>query len=266
MISCGSPEQNQVTIRKDVERLLGHADSLADGHIRKLVIDSAYTLLLKSPNIAVTRDLLFDVAARYEQVQAQKSYKDACEAVFALAAQKSDTAHLARSTYWIGDYYNDRLQLDSAFLYYRRAENLYLILGDSVNYGRSILNQSSVLYDSGNFAEGVVQGIRALQVLKRTDKHYFIFDSYLKIALSLKELKDYSKAIEYFILSSAELAQLNTADFSEERISYLTALHYNNLGTVYERLDQNTKAIDYYNRGLQTRICTNNRPSSTRRF
>lgn len=249
-ISCENDQQNQAQLKSKITRLFARADAAASPKLSEKVVDSAYSYLLHG-NDPITRNLLFDVAARYEQLNAQQKYLKACRFVYDKAKHAEDTSGVARASRWIGDYYKREMQSDSAFKYYMQSEKMYQLIKDSLNYGRSILSRSGILYDSGNFQEGIVQGIRALRVLKNADDRQLVYNGYLQVALSLKEVKDYEKAIEYFELSFVELQKLeNRQDFPEETMQIYRATHYNNIGTIYERLGQYDKAINYYNQGL----------------
>ncbi len=247
LLSC-TDRSVPAEVDSNVRQLFVRAESTDNLHLREKVYDSAYVLLRKSDRT----DLLFELATRYEQVGAPEKYLSTCHFILKSARWQNDTTSVARSSFWLGFYHETHMNPDSAFFYYRMSEKMYRASGDVVNYGRSVLKQSAVLYDSGNFPEGINQGIRALQILNKTEEHYLIFDSYLKVALSLKEVKDYPKAIDYFNRAFSELNKMKPDELPEENRRYLTAMHYNNLGTVYERLDQNDRAILFYDRGLQT--------------
>ncbi|MFT3794909.1 ATP-binding protein [Flavobacterium sp.] len=252
LIGCRGREESPVMIQREVKQLFRKADSVAAGADRERIIDSAFAKLRTSDNDTLRRSLLFNVAARYEELGARQKYLDVCKLVYAKAKKQNDTVDWAQASSWIGDYYQNEMQTDSAFKYYLQSEKMYRLVKDSVNYGRAILNKSTVLYHSGNFPEGINQAIRALKVLKHTNDQYLIYNSYVKIALSLKEVQDYAKALEYFNRSFAELEKLEkTPNFPVEHARYYRAIHYNNMGTIYERLQEYGKAIGYYNQGLQ---------------
>jgi signal transduction histidine kinase len=252
LFSCNDREENQAYIRGEVKSFFRKADAAANNTLREKITDSAYARLQTSDNDTLRRSLLFNVAARYEELGARQKYLAVCKLVYAKARQQNDTTDWAQASSWIGDYYQSEMQSDSAFKYYLQSEKMYRSIKDSINYGRAILGKSSVLYHTGNFSEGINQAIYALKVLKNTNDHYLIFNGYVKTATSLKEIKDYAKALEYFDLSFAELDRLEkSGNFPIEYIRSYRAGYYNNMGTTYERLSQYDKAIGYYNQGLR---------------
>lgn len=249
--SCERNRETQTQLKGKITRLFAKADAAPTKDLREKITDSAYFYLEQS-NDRIGRELLFDVAVRYEALHLEQKYLKSCRLAYEKSKQQRDTLNLARASWWIGDYHQRQMQLDSAFKYFLQSEKMYRFLKDSVNYGRSILCRSRVLYDSGNFQEGIVQGIRGLQVLKNTNEKQLIYSGYVNVALSLKEVKDYQTAIEYLELSFTELLELEkTRDFPKETLQIYRATHYNNTGTIYERLGQYDKAIGYYNQGLQ---------------
>lgn len=251
-ISCSEQREDPVHIRSEIKQIFTKADAEKSSSVREKMIDSAYSELQSSGNDSIRRSLLFNVAVRYEELGASEKYLAVCKSIHAKARQQKDTTDWAQASSWIGDYYQAKMQSDSAFKYYLQSEKMYRLLKDTLNYGRAILNKSVVLYHTGNFSESIVQGVESLKSLKNTKDQQAIYSAYVKIALSLKEVKDYEKALEYFNLSFTELKKLeNTPDFPEESMRYALASNYNNIGTIYERLGDYKQAIHFYDRGLR---------------
>lgn len=252
LFSCKDSSENQAHISREVKLFFRKSDAVDSNALREKFTDSAYSRLQTPNNDTLRRTLLFNVAARYEALGAKEKYLGVCKLVFAKAKAQRDTVDCTQASSWIGDYYLAEMQSDSAFKYYLQSEKMYRSIRDSVNYGRAIIGKSTALYHAGNFSEGVSQAITALKILKPTKDYFLIYKGYVLTAISLKEVKDYAKALEYFDLSLSELDKLEkTGNFPVDYIRSYRANYYNNMGTTYERLNQYDKAIDYYNQGLQ---------------
>lgn len=250
--SCNTSRENQAHISNEVKSFFRKADAAPTNGIRERMTDSAYAKLQTQENDTLRRTLLFNVATRYEELGAGQKYLAVCKLVYAKAKQQNDTADWAQASSQIGNYYQSEMQIDSAFKYYLQSEKMYRQISDTLNYSRAILNKSTMLYHSGNFPEGINQAISALKMIRKTNEHYLIYSGYTGVAASLKEIKDYTKALEYFNLAFAELGQMEKQPgFPIDYIRAYRATYYNNMGTTYERLNQYSKAIDYYNQGLQ---------------
>lgn len=255
LFSCSNNQENQAYIHTEVKSFFREADAATDRSIREKMTDSAYAKLQVSQRDTLRRKLLFNVASRYEELGAGKKSLAVRKLIYTEAKQQKDTTDWAQASSWIGDYYQSEMQIDSAFKYYLQSEKMYRQIKDTLNYSRAILKKSTMLYHSGNFPEGINQAINALKMIRDSDEHYLIYSGYTGVASSLKEIKDYTKALEYFNLAFAELGQMEKQPgFPIDYIRAYRATYYNNMGTTYERLNQYSKAIDYYNQGLQVEM------------
>lgn len=258
--ACDQKQHNSLPIKTKIKGYFRKADAATSDADREKIIDTAFSQLKTAENDSVRRTLLFNVAARYEELNKSEKYLDALQLVLGKARQQKDTADIAQAYLWIGDYYDAKTRNDSAFKYYLQTEKLYRQLKDTLNFGKAVLYKSAVLYNAGNFTEGINQGISALKILKPTGKKQLIFESYVYIALCLKEVKDYQKALEYFDLALGEIQKLdNDPDYPDEKVQNGRASTLNSIGNIYERLREYDKAIQFYNQGLSVKNLFENR-------
>jgi len=150
--------------------------------------------------------LLFDVANKYFDINKQDKYFEIASKINKLANSQNDSSQIAKSFNYIGYYYNINSKLDSAFKYYLKAEKIYKALRDRLNYGKSKMFKAEIYYDTGNFVESEIEMVNALKELNKTNDTKSIFNCYLTMALSLKEMNNYSKSLEYLDLA---LSQIN---------------------------------------------------------
>ena len=121
---------------------------------RKIALDSAYYKLQKSANDSIARRLLFHVAAGYFDINYKTDFLQVSRKVNDWSDQVGDTMSMAKAHSFIGDYYEDKTQVDSAFFHYNQSEKLYQLLNDSENFGRMLLYKAGILYDIGKFYRG----------------------------------------------------------------------------------------------------------------
>jgi signal transduction histidine kinase len=213
-------------------------------------------------NSSLIRDLYFKIALRYYNLNVLNKYYTVTKKVFDLASIKKDSSDLAKSLLYIGDYYEAKTKSDSAFRYYIESEKLFTKLKDTLNMGKLALYKAGIFYDTGNFKEGEVEGIKSLRLLSRVKDTRLLYETNITIALCLKELSDYKEALEYFELSLKQLDQLEKENYSPIILAKSRASCYNNMGSVYEKEENYKKAILLYERGLKTKDLRKNYPKT----
>nr|WP_315218286.1 sensor histidine kinase [uncultured Flavobacterium sp.] len=182
--------------------------------------------------------------------------------MYKLSIEKKDTAHIARSLCYMGDYHNVKSNFDSAFSYYNKSEKLYRKLNDSLMLGTLSLLKGGIFFESGNFLESETETVKALRLLLKVKNKNMIFNCYNVIAISLKELNNYKKSLEYFDLALLQLDKMENENYSKETIINYRVNCYSNIGRVYEKMKKFKDAIHFYNKGLQTNNIKQDYPKS----
>ncbi|MFV5703044.1 ATP-binding protein [Flavobacterium sp. XS2P12] len=263
LLFMGSCQKNKFKVekRKDILKFLQKVENTSlENDERKKYLDTFFNKLQVQQNDSITRNLYFKAAVKYYDFNLLGTYLNVTRNVYRLSTKAKDSSLIAKSFYYLGDYYDEKTQLDSAFYYYTRSEKLYRILKDNLNAGRTTLYKSGILYDAGNFTESEVETINALRLLNKTNDTRLIYESYNLLALSLKELNNYEKSLEYFELALKQLNKLEREGYSKERIYKSKASINNNMGRVYEKMENYKKAILLYNNGLQAKKLKQNQP------
>ncbi|MFV5700203.1 ATP-binding protein [Flavobacterium sp. ZT3R17] len=234
--------------------LLNSIDTLNIKASEKInALDTLNHYLLKHENDSINRNLLFKVINKYYLLDELEKYKTATKEIFELANLKKDTAHTAKSLYYIGNYHYDKSQYDSAFSYYNKAEKLYITLNDSLMLGTSSLLKGSVLLETGNYAESESETVRALRLLSKIGRTDLMYNCYNQIAISLKGLNNNKKSLVYYYLALNQQDILEKEKYPTDKILQNRINCYNNIGRVYEKMRKYTEAIRFYNKGLQTK-------------
>jgi len=252
VIAC--QKRNDLYSKNEIAVISKKLDTLSLTNIiqSEKYLDKSMQTLLKFENDSTLRNTLFKVAGNYYNLNRTKKYYQVSKKLHELAIAKKDTAHIARALYYIGDYYDDKTQIDSALYYYLHAEKLYTSLKDTLNSGKMSLYKAGIFYDAGSFDESEIETIKALRLLSKTKKTRLIYECYTLIALSLKELNDYKEALNYFKLALSELDKLENEDYSKAKIISSRVTCYNNIGYVYEALENYPEAKRIYTKGLIT--------------
>lgn len=263
LITACRKKKDNTEYKNEVTVVLANLDSSTLGNINKeKIVDTLYQYLLKHENDSINRNFYFKIASKYYSIDKYDKYLGVVNKVNNLAIKDKDTAHIAKSLYFFGDYYEEKSQLDSAFSYYSQSEKLYNRIKDTLNTGKTTLYKAGILFDAGNFTESEIETVNALRLLSKANNTRLVYESYNLLALSLKELNNCKKSLEYFDLALKQLEQLERENYPKEKIVKSRISCFNNMGRVYEKLKNYQEAIHLYNRGLQTKDLKQNYPKS----
>lgn len=229
---------------------------------KERILDTLSQFILVQNNDSINRNLIFKVANKYYYLNKYDKYLKLTNKVLDLSIQKKDSANIAKSLCYLGDFYSAKSQFDSAFSYYDKSEKLYKILKDTLKIGTMSLLKGGVLFETGNFSESEIETIKALRLLLKVKNEDMIFNCYNVIAISLKELNNYKKSLDYFNLALRQLEKLEKENYPIDEIVKYRIPCYNNIGRVYEKMKNYEKAIYYYELGLQTKNIKQEYPKS----
>lgn len=223
-------------------------------------LDKIHLRIIEQKNDSVNRSLLLEIADKYYDINNLETYKHITQKVLTLAIKKRDTTQIAKSLYYIGDYYDQKSHLENAYSYFIQSEKLYKKIKDTLNLGKVTLHKAGILLDAGIYTQSEIEAIMAIKLLSKKNNNNLIYECYNLIAISLKELNNYDKSLEYFKLALNQLEVLKNNNYPKEKIIKSRIVCYNNIGRVYQKMKNYNKAIYYYNKGLQTKKIKQNYP------
>lgn len=223
-------------------------------------LDHIYSTLSSYKNDSITRNLLFKTSVYYYNYGYYDKYFNLSKNLYDLSLQEQDTSHIAKSLYYIGDYYDNNSKADSALYYYTKASKFYSQIKDTLNIGRTTLYKAGIFYDIGNYTESEIEAVNALPFLLKKQNTRLVYECYNLIALSLEEQNSLDKSLQYFNLALEQLEKLESENYPAHKILRSLASCYNNMGSVYEKKGNYSTAINLYRQGLQTKGLKANKP------
>ncbi|MBP8887477.1 MAG: sensor histidine kinase, partial [Flavobacterium sp.] len=119
--------------------------------LREQYIQKASKIVADQQNDSIHRVNLFKIANRYYNLDKFEEYKKAVFVALKKSEEKKDLFSLAKGYTYLGDYYDSQAASDSSFLYYDKAEKMYLELEDKTNQSRAILNKANLQYKESDF-------------------------------------------------------------------------------------------------------------------
>jgi signal transduction histidine kinase len=214
--------------------------------IRQEYIQKAFVIIINQPNDSMNRVNLFRVANRYYNINNWKAYKETVHIVLEKSEIGRDTVNTAKAYSYLGDYYGSQSIPDSAFIYYFKAEKIYVQLNDIYNLARARLNKALLQFNESDFTGSEISVFKALRVIKGEKANDIEFESYNLLGSIYNELGEYNKAIEFHKKALASIDDKTTPIEFQSRATSL-----NNLGLVYQNFDQHKQAIPYFQKGLE---------------
>ncbi len=212
---------------------------------RKDYIQKAYDIIINQPNDSMNRVNLFKIANRHYNINNLRAYKETSLVVLEKAIVSKDTLSTAKAYSYLGDYFGSQSVSDSAFLYYFKAEKIYLQRNDNLNLAKTRLNKAQLQFNESDFLGSEISVFKALLVLKGEKANDIVYECNNLLGLIYNELGEYDKAIEFH---KKALTNIDKKTTPIEFQSQATSL--NNLGLVYQNLNKNRKATPYFEEGL----------------
>lgn len=229
--------------------------------LRLKYVDSLYNYAIIDKNDSLNRTVLFEAIRAYFILNQNEKFLLGSRQLFQLSAIEMDSLLMAKSLYCIGDYYEDTQQLDSAYLYYSKSENLFKNTDNAAGIGKAKLYKAGILYEVGIFTESEIQTANALQYLIKSDNERLIYEAYNLMGLNLTELYNYDEALRYFNLALKQLDAMEQNNYSKEKLIISRASIHNNTGNLFVKKEKFSQAIVYYNKGLAVPLIKANYPS-----
>ncbi|MEC4048836.1 ATP-binding protein [Flavobacterium sp. SUN046] len=151
---------------------------------------------------------------------------------------------LVKSNSYIGDYFLDLNELDSAYYYYYHAEKECFDVKNKELTGKIFFKKALVLFFEGNYLESEIQASKALQLIKSTKDKKLLFSANNLLGLNFERLEEFDEALKYYKLSRSILNNINASDISlDEKNNYLVTTIIN-LSNVYVKIEKYNDAIN----------------------
>ncbi|SHL67370.1 tetratricopeptide repeat-containing sensor histidine kinase [Flavobacterium xanthum] len=206
----------------------------------------AFSIISNQSDDSLNNVNLFKVANRYYNMDNWVDFKKTVDIILEKAIISRDTISKAKAYTYLGDFYVSQAISDSAFLYYFKAEKMFLQHNDIKNLARTRLNKAILQFNEGDFLGSEVAVFNALRAVKGEKASGIVYESYNHLGLISSELGNFDRAIEY---NSKALASIDDKTIPAVFQSKATSL--NNMGYVNQNMNRHDKAITYFREGLK---------------
>ena len=213
---------------------------------RQEYIQKALVIITNQPNDSMNRVNLFKIANRYYNINNWKKYKESVQLVLEKSLSSNDTINTAKAFAYLGDYYGLQGISDSSFMYYFKAEKIYLQRNDNYNLARARLNKALLQFNESDLLGCEISVFKALRVIKDEKANDIEYESYNLLGIVYNEIGEYDKALEFHKkASTSKYSETSPVEFQSKATSL------NNIGYVYQNVNKHKQAIPYFQKGLE---------------
>ena len=205
----------------------------------------AFEIIIAQKDDSINKVNLFKVANRYYNMDDWKGYFDTSKLILERSINNNDTTHIAKAYTYLGDYYTSKNISDSAFMYYFKAEKLYVKTNNNYDLARIRINKANLQYVESDFFDSEIAVFKALRALKGEKANDLLYEAYNLLGILYNEREEYVKALEYH---NKALMSLDDKSIPLDFQSKATSL--NNIGYVYLNLKNYNQAKVYFQKGL----------------
>ena len=213
--------------------------------LRKICNEKAINIISRERNDSLNRHYYFEVANRYYNIGEIEKYKKISLKLIENSKISNDSLSLAKSYTYLGDYYGLKFISDSAYLYYFKAEKIYILLKDNQKIAKTLINKAIFELNEKDYVGSEKSIFKALKLLS-VNNEKLKYQSYNLLGIIYNELSEFDKSIEYHNRALDELKKENSNENLKLRLASL-----NNIGLVYQNEKKYKKSILYFQKALE---------------
>lgn len=222
---------------------------------RQLYSKKAVVLISKQKNDSLNRVNYFKIANRYFNMNAMDDYKSTTLLIIQNSEKAEDTLSLAKAYSYLGDYYGNKFISDSAYLFYFKAEKLYLKLKDDSKVAQINLNKAVLQFNEKDYIGSEKSAFKCLTFLRKTNNDELFYEAYNILGIIYNDLNEFNKSLEFHnkALMIVKKGNLPTAYQSK-------ATSLNNIGALFQKKKNYKGSISYFKTALDEPNLINDKP------
>ncbi len=207
----------------------------------------ALSIIEKQINDSSYNNNLYVVANNYYKLGQNQDLIRTIKRLEINAIERKDSINIAKVYNLRGNQNINEGKNDSAYYYLLKSEKLFLKLNDSLNLGKNYIDKAFVQLYENDFSGCELSSIQALNYYKNFDVKQKEYDAYNLIGICSNELKDYDNALSYH---KKALILVNKYEIIKRSKAHFKSSSLNNIGYVYQNLNNYKEAILNYNTAL----------------
>lgn len=243
LLSCQKERKNDglVVNQKLIDNIETNNRSLPEN---KHTLDSLFTLIKNNNS---NGEQLIQIAAKAYNLELYDEYFKYAKETNLIALRNNDSLIIAKSFWYIGDYFDSKMQLDSAYIYFDKADQIYQAMHADEDVAKMQQFKSIALFREGLYIEAENKALDALETLDKKPKSRLLYEIYLNLGNILDLNQQPNEALIYYSEAIHILEELYQKELiSEEELKLSKAFCYNNIGTLYHTQKSYLNAETYF--------------------
>ncbi|WP_299432674.1 tetratricopeptide repeat-containing sensor histidine kinase [uncultured Maribacter sp.] len=197
---------------------------------------------------------LSSISYRYLSLKDSLYFRKTNTETIELSKATKDTTTLANSYWDLSVFFDKESIMDSSYFYYQKAAKLFLDIKNNTNAARMYRAMASIQEDINDNTGAEINCIKAIELLKPLKEYKHLSNCYNTLGLIASNLDELEKSIAYYKEASAYDIKANKRK-TNFKIN-------NNLGNIYQRKKEHTKAIPYFKEVIDIKNLESNYPTS----
>ena len=165
VVGCSKKENNNNDDFIEIDKLISLSQNENSANIEKITLaDSVFQKLKLKKNDSILRAKYFSLANSYFTLYELDKYKEVSKLALEHSEADKDSVNIAKAQLYIGDYYFEKTQNDSAFLFYKNAEEIFSRINDNKNLAKVTLYKAYILLYEKDYLGSETATIKALSL------------------------------------------------------------------------------------------------------
>ena len=211
---------------------------------RKQFLRKAGDYALQIPHDSLKYLSLSKTAVLADKFQDSLLFKKMAKASLKVAADMQNGYFLADGHWNYGAYYFGREKHDSSYIHYNAAAQIFESLGHSYYTGKMQYNMALISSKRKDYTGAEIQLIHAIELFEKEKSAKQLYLCYNLLGTLAENLEEYEKALSHYSRAKNLIPKIETNYYEREE-------NLNNLGLIYQKMENYTKAIQVFEEGLQ---------------
>jgi len=167
-----------------------------------------FKLIIHSQEKKIDSLFFIETIKNIKKLASLKKYEEVLDLSRKIIEKRKNKNELANDYYRLGFYFKKNKEIDSAYNYYLKANQIYLSINDTLNIAKQLLKISKLESEQELYNKSDSSAVSVLKYLRKKNKLYS--STYNCLAINSRHKKEYKEAIKWYSLAiKASLDSIN---------------------------------------------------------